>query len=114
MAQLEKDVKKKIKALILKLWPNAWHLMVVPGGFGTGGVPDHLAGVPIIITPEMVGKTYAMLVAVEAKAEGRPLRGLQRITIAKIIKIGGFAAVVKGVGEVAQLEKNLRRVFCLK
>ena len=77
--ELEKATKSEIKALLTKLWPDVWQIMVVPGGFGTGGIPDHLACAPVVITPEMVGKTYGMFVSIEAKKPKGELRGLQRI-----------------------------------
>lgn len=114
MAELEKVVKAAIKSKILELWPDAWHLMVVPTGFGQGGVPDHIACVPVTVTPEMVGKTYGMFISDEAKTESGVVSKLQRVQIANIVKASGFVAVTKGVRQVPELEEKLRKRFCLK
>lgn len=114
MAELEKVVKLKIKKMILDLWPDAWHLMVVPTGFGQGGVPDHLACVPVEITPAMVGSTYGMLVGVEAKTKRGKPTALQLNQLAKITQAGGFAALTYGSEQVPELEQALRAKFCKK
>jgi hypothetical protein len=113
VAQPEAKVKAAIKAAIFKIWPQAWHLMVVPTGFGVGGVPDHLACVPVTITQEMVGKQYGMFIGVEAKTITGKLRGLQRIQIAKIVAADGFCTVTYGVDGVEDLETQLRKRFHL-
>lgn len=87
--------------------------MVVPTGYGIKGIPDHVACVPVVITPEMVGQTYGMFVAVEAKAPKKHASPTQIIQITKIIKAGGFCPVTKGVAELPQLEAALRRRFGL-
>ncbi len=111
--EIEKATKDAIKKLLTELWPDVWQIMVVPGGFGTGGVPDHVACVPVVITPEMVGKTYGMLVAVEAKKPKGEFRGLQRIQVANIVKAGGFGQITKGVAQVEILKQQLKDRFCL-
>jgi len=112
--EIEADAKKAIKAEILAIWPDAWHLMVVPNGFGQGGVPDHLAGVPVVITQEMVGQTYGMLVGVEAKRSGvKKARPLQYQQLAAITKASGFAAICSGTEGVPELSEKLRKRFCL-
>lgn len=112
--ELEKATKDDIKVLLTDLWPDVWQIMVVPGGFGTSGVPDHLACAPVVITPEMVGKTYGMFVGIEAKKPKGKFSGLQRIQVADIVRAGGFGQITKGVAQVSQLEEQLRNRFCLK
>jgi len=63
----EDYVKKKIIAPWLKKL-GAWAYMPVQTPLGQHGIPDFVAGVPIVITPKMVGMTVAILVAPEAKA----------------------------------------------
>lgn len=91
----EKDVKKKI----IQPWLDslgAWQFMPVPCGFGLNGVPDHIAGVPVTITPEMVGMTVAVLVAPEAKApdKRRNTSEKQKEQMSKIDEIGGITGVI--------------------
>ena len=111
---LEAEAKKAIKAEILAIWPDAWHLMVVPTGFGQGGVPDHLTCAPVVITQEMVGQTFGMFIGIEAKRSGiKKASPLQYTQIAKIVKAGGFAAICSGAEGVPELSAKLRKRFCL-
>lgn len=85
--------------------------MVVPGGFGKAGIPDHLFCCPVVITEDMVGKTYGMFVAVEAKTETGQTSGIQKLRIAEITKAGGLATVVHGIDELPKLGWQLHEVF---
>ncbi len=114
MSQPEDKTKKAIVKVIDDLFPNNFQLMVVPGGFGKNGIPDHLACVPVTITQDMVGKSYGMFVAAEAKTLLGTTKGLQLVRIAEIIKADGFAALVYGVEGAPRFETNLRKRFCLK
>lgn len=113
MAQKEEKTKTAIKKAINELWPVNFQLMVVPGGFGKNGIPDHLACVPVTITPEMVGKTYGMFIAVEAKTETGTFKGIQQVRVAEIIKASGFAQVVYGRDAVVELKQQLEARFRL-
>jgi hypothetical protein len=113
-AELEADAKKAIKAEIFEIWPDAWHLMVVPNGFGQGGIPDHLACAPVVITQEMVGQTCGMFISVEAKRDGVwKASPLQYGQLAAITKAGGFAAICSGTKGVPELSAKLRKRFCV-
>ena len=63
----EDHIKKKVIAPWFKSL-GAWVYMPVQTAYGQHGIPDFVAGVPITITPEMVGLRVAILVAPEAKA----------------------------------------------
>ncbi len=110
MSQPEDKTKKAISKLLNKLWPDCFQLMVVPGGFGKNGIPDHLACVPVKVTQSMVGKTYGMFIGVEAKTEKGKTKGIQHVRIAEIIKSGGFGAIQYGP-DVAELESKLIKNF---
>lgn len=111
MAQPEAKVKAKIKKALLEIWPDMYHLMPVPGGFGQNGVPDHLACVPVKITQSMVGQVHGMFIAVEAKTATGKTKGIQHVQLAKIIKSGGFASIVYGEGQVDDLITKLNLLF---
>jgi hypothetical protein len=61
-------VKEGIKKFLDSL--GAWHYMPVQSGLGVGGIPDHIACVPVTITPQMVGRTVGLFFAIEAKEAG--------------------------------------------
>lgn len=107
-------MKKEISKLVHKLIPNSFELMVVPGGFGKKGIPDHLFCCPVTVTPDMVGKTMGMFVAVEAKTETGKATGIQKVRIAEIIKAGGVAQIVHGIDQLPRLGWTLVDVFNLK
>jgi phosphoribosylformylglycinamidine (FGAM) synthase-like amidotransferase family enzyme len=114
MAQPEDKVKKAIKKVIDELFPDNFHLMVVPGGFGARGIPDHIACVPVTITQDMVGKQYGMFISAEAKTlTGKP-KGIQLVRLAEIVKAGGVGALVYGEEGAAEFDKQLRKRFCLE
>lgn len=114
---LEAVVKDDIKAALEELWPGHWHLMVVPHGYGGNGTFDHVVAAPVEITPEMVGRTYAMFVGIEAKREKVPLKNwtkLQRLNAAQIIKLGGFACCVFGSKNIPVMIANIKKFFFIK
>lgn len=91
----EDDVKKKIVVPWLKEL-HAWQFMPVQRGLGVHGIPDHVAGVPVTITPQMVGQTVAILVAPEAKAPDKKHNAskLQLNQMEKIDEVGGITGVI--------------------
>ena len=70
----ENDVKKLVKEWFDSV--NAWHYAPIQTGMGVHGIPDRIGCVPVTITPDMVGKTLGLFVAVECKRPGR--RGEER------------------------------------
>jgi len=113
MAQPEKKVKDAIKRTLSKLWPDVFQIMVVPGGFGKNGLPDHIACAPVTITQDMVGETHGMFIGIEAKTETGKLKGIQAVRIAEIFKAGGFASVIFGEAKIPDLEAILKKHFKL-
>ena len=62
-----------VKALVQD-WFNdhdGWHYAPVQSGLGVHGIHDRLGCVPIVVTPEMVGKRIGLFVSVESKKPGR-------------------------------------------
>ena len=114
MAQPEAKTKNAITKVIDELWPVNFQLMVVPGGFGKNGIPDHMACVPVTITPDMVGKSFGMFIAAEAKTETGTTKGIQHVRIAEIIAADGFCQIVYGPDQVVSFKEALENRFCLK
>jgi ribosomal protein S19 len=64
----ESKVKEGIRKVLTEF--HAWHYMPVQTGMGVGGIHDHIACLPVVVTQEMVGKTIGCFVSVEAKEQG--------------------------------------------
>jgi hypothetical protein len=105
----EQDVRKKIKASVLEEFPSCWHFAPVQTMRGKHGIPDDLFCIPVEITEEMVGKTYGVFVALEAKADDGLLKPVQAEQIEQIRKAGGIAGVVRGLGMVPKMIESLKR-----
>ena len=110
----EADVKEKI----VKPWfksRNAFQFMVVQAGMGRHGIHDHIACVPTVVTPAMVGKTIGMFVSVEAKRPGRreePRRGMsphQKDFMDEVNQAGGFSIVADSEDDMAALAYAIER-----
>jgi hypothetical protein len=95
---------------------EAHHFAIVQSGMGVHGLPDRLACVPIVVTPEMVGKRIGLLVGIEAKRPGRrnePRRGMsahQELQMEGIRKAGGLFACVDGEEDLLDLDALLFRL----
>lgn len=111
---LEKKVKEAINKLVKKIWPRHWRFMPVQTGLGKSGVPDHIFCVPVVITQEMVGKTYGMFIGEEAKRFGKRPTPSQYDNLAEICGAGGFGHFTAGLEEVPALEAKLRKRFCME
>lgn len=94
----------KVKGKIVQVLKaaRAWYFMPVQTGMGKTGVPDVVACLPVTITEEMVGKTFGLMFAVEAKAPGREasVTVLQRKNLDAINEAGGVAFVASCAEEV--------------
>lgn len=95
----EKVVKAKIKQWLRETFKGAFTWMPVSNGMGTHGIPDHIACVPVKITPDMVGQTIGIFVAIEAKTESGKLSDHQKRRLEEISHAGGVVEVVYGDGE---------------
>ena len=104
-----------VKALV-KDWyesVSAWHYAPIQNGMGVHGIPDRIGCVPVVVTPEMVGRTIGLFVAVECKKPGRRgerARGLspaQALQQEGILRAHGHHAVCDGDEDLAALHKNI-------
>ncbi len=109
----EKDTKDAVKKTLKSLSPMMYQFMPAAGYGGQKGVPDHIACIPVVITPEMVGSTYGMFVGIESKKPKGELHGLQPLNLAQIIAAGGFAQVVHSKEEAEVLKQQLIERFGL-
>lgn len=113
MSELEASVKADIRRLLAEL--KAWQYMPVQFGYGVKGVPDHIACVPLKITPSMVGRTLGIFVGVEAKRLGKEPDAHQWLQLNSIKDAGGAIFVVDGTksekGSFEAFERTLNLVF---
>lgn len=110
---LETDTKKAVQEMLQTVSPVIFQYMPAAGEYGVKGIPDHIACLDVIITPEMVGKTYGMFVAIESKRPDGELHGLQPITIANIVKAHGFAQVCDSKQDAERIRELLIKRFQL-
>lgn len=110
------ETENDVKALVKKVFDQAraWSYAPIQTGMGVHGVPDRIACVPVTITPEMVGSTVGLFVAVEAK---RPARrgtklggatGAQVNIMREIIDAGGVAMLADGKADADFLESVIK------
>lgn len=98
------ETENDVKGLVKKVFDQAaaWSYAPIQTGMGVHGVPDRIACVPVTITPEMVGSTVGLFVAVEAKRPGRRgtklggATGAQVNIMREIIDAGGVAMLADG------------------
>ena len=95
----EGKVKAKIKSWLYATFPDVFTFMPVSNGMGTHGIPDHIACVPVTVTPEMVGTTLGVFVGIEAKTVIGKLSKHQERRISDILDAGGIVEVVYGTDE---------------
>jgi hypothetical protein len=109
----ENDVKKLVKKVFDDA--GAWSYAPIQTGMGAHGIPDRVGCVPVTITPEMVGQTFGLFVAVEAKRPGRRgeknagATGQQVEQLRGIIDAGGVAILADGEDDAAWLGAEIKR-----
>lgn len=110
----ENDVKKLVKKVFDDA--GAWSYAPIQTGMGAHGIPDRVGCVPVTITPEMVGQTFGLFVAVEAKRPGRRgeknagATGAQMQNLRDIIDAGGIAVLADGSDDCDVLVITLENV----
>ena len=104
----ENDVKALAKA-----WyedHDGWSYAPIQNGLGVHGIHDRVGLVPMLITPEMVGRRVGVFVSIECKKPGRrnePRRGMtqhQQNMMDAVHEARGRSIVCDGPEDLAGLE----------
>ena len=75
----------------------------ITAGLGPGSF-DLIGWIPTVITPDMVGKTIARFVAVDAKTAGYKRLSPEQLIFARNVKgAGGFAGVAMRIEETGEV-----------
>jgi len=101
-----------VKALVADWFKarGAWHYAPLQNGLGVHGVHDRVGGVPIIVTPEMVGTRICLSTTVEAKKPGRrgeQDRGMskhQMLFMESVLAAGGISICCDGQEDLDRLD----------
>lgn len=118
--ELKIKTENHVKDKIVKPWydaQKAWHYAPIQNGLGVQGIHDRIGCVPVIVTPEMVGKRIGLFVSVECKAPGRrgqKDRGMSAHQIKHLFAIreaGGIAICCDGYEDLADLEGILSNLL---
>lgn len=105
---------------IVKAWfdqHGAWSYAPVQNGLGVHGVHDRLGCLPIVVTPQMVGKRIGLFVSVESKRPGRrgePNRGMSKHQVDHMTDIraaGGLSICCDGYADISHLEAQLQTLL---
>lgn len=94
----EEHVKREVKSFFEDF--GGWSFAPVQQGKGEHGIPDRVGFIPVKVTPEMVGTTIGVFVAIEAKKPGRRgqklagCTGQQADKLRDILAHNGIAALV--------------------
>ena len=101
-SKVKKVVKERLKAR------GIWYYAPVQMGMGVVGIPDFICCMPVLITPDMVGKTFGRFLAIETKAPGKleNLTPNQAARIAEIRAAGGAALVIDNADSLNFKEKE--------
>lgn len=70
------------------------------------GHPDTVGFVPVTITPDMVGQTFARVMYVEVKTEKGRVSDEQRAFIDMVRRMGGLAGVARSDEDVARIVRG--------
>lgn len=89
----EGRVKDRIKKRLKEM--GAYYHMPVQNGLGAPALDFHVC-MPVLITPEMVGTTIGVYVAIESKAPGKDLTPRQRQTSKEVREARGVAVKIDG------------------
>lgn len=114
----ENDVKELVKDWYDDL--KAWHYAPVQTALGVHGIHDRIGCVPVVVTPEMVGKKIGLYVSVEAKRPGRrgeKRRGMsthQELNLTDTVAAGGLSICCDGAEDLTGLDRQLYNLIAAK
>ena len=103
----ENDVKKLVKEWFEER--GAYSFPISNNGMGVHGLPDRVGCVPFVVTPEMVGKTVGLFVAIEAKAPGRRGQKLGGATQQQVDQLT-YILDAEGIGMLVDCDPDLDRL----
>lgn len=110
------ETENHVKDKIVKPWydgKEAWHYAPIQNGLGVHGIHDRIGCVPIVVTPQMVGKRIGLFVTVEAKRPGRrgeKDRGMnkhQKDNMTEIRAAGGLSICCDSFEDITDLEGQI-------
>lgn len=73
---------------------------------GFEGLPDTGGLVPVVVTPDMVGKTVGIYLTIEAKTDGGIVSDAQANFIRVVRSLGGRAGVARSDDDVAAIMRG--------
>lgn len=109
------ETENHVKALV-KEWfdgSHAWSYAPIQNGLGVHGIHDRVGCVPVVVTPQMVGKTIGLFVSVESKKPGRRNekdRGMSKhqvLVMGATEAAGGIAICCDGEEDLLALTNRL-------
>ena len=112
------ETEGAVKDLVLQWFKQRGGFSYAPiqNGMGIHGVHDRVGVLPVIVTPEMVGKKIGLFVSVECKKPGRRNerdRGMSKhqvLFMEDAQKAGGLSVCVDGHEDLDNLESTLRQL----
>lgn len=107
----EDAIKRGVKKILAEEAPEAWYYMPVQSAYGTHGIPDFVACVPVTITREMVGQRLGLFVTVETKAGDNKLSPNQETINREIAEAGGLRHITTGRMGLKTLRHWFRRLY---
>lgn len=82
---------------------------MLPFGLGPAGFPDEVGYLSIRITPDMVGKTVAVFMGVEAKTDTGTVASHQEGALDELRRDGAIAGVARNAEDVLAIIKDWER-----
>lgn len=110
----EADVKKLSKEWYSRR--GGWRFSPIQNGLGEHGIHDSVGGIPIVVTPQMVGKTVNLSVTIEDKKPGRrgeKDRGMsahQVLFMGRVRAAHGISICCDGAEDLAALDAFIDRL----
>jgi hypothetical protein len=106
------ETEGDVKDLVMQWYKqrSGFSYAPVQNGLGVHGVHDRVGVIPIVVTPEMVGKTVGVFASVECKKPGRRNerdRGMSRhqVMFLEGVRVaGGLSKCVDGYEDLEVLE----------
>lgn len=99
-------LSKNVRGLFTR-WKKGDRGQPIRAGWGENGASDLIGFMPVTITPEMVGKTVAVFVAVEVKTEAGIVSDEQSAFLEIVKKKGGISGVLRDISGLKNLLQSV-------